>query len=532
MAGQVGKPQGDEASVIISAAPIVDDVENGSPSSRILAVGNLGLAFHRAQVCGRGLSIPFGLGALAFIAYLYHDWKPEPTTSVDVLFPSFFPLVAGIMADTYEVVYLFFLGRRRSISPMAVCFDVLLVGSGIFCFMVLGITDKGAGERRARWAADMIKATVVMMIFSFVHAAFIVLAAAGMIRIYHSTTSTLGDSQTAGNQPGRQARGDPVHDCSAHGRITIRSVLDPAACCRDPACSFRPPSGQESPTLLQFLAQAAETFSGLPGFTNPWIRSDEDILLCSALNLMSDLNSARAWLAAQGGYGAATGVQLPPSHYHDHYNANESAIVNTNQADYGNTTNMNDNPLYDHQPQTDPPQASQTAWPQNYQQHQQQHHQEQQQEQQQEQAAQPTRKSSRAWTAEEIQALRENMNNPEWTYARMSEQDPRLRNRTAHAIESKVYALKGKRKALREARKAAGTAQKQQRSGGGSGGGSGSGSGSVSCRPPAAEEHPRRREPDNDGDDGDDGEGEGEGEGEGNGSDPSAGSGLAGQLLA
>lgn len=106
----------------------------------------------------------------------------------------------------------------------------------------------------------------------------------------------------------RQARGDPVHDCGAHGRITIRSVLDPAACCRDPACSFRPPSGQGSPTLLQFLAQAAETFSGLPGFTNPWIRSDEDILLCSALNLMSDLDSARAWLAAQGGYGAATGV--------------------------------------------------------------------------------------------------------------------------------------------------------------------------------------------------------------------------------
>ncbi|AEO53764.1 hypothetical protein MYCTH_2055207, partial [Thermothelomyces thermophilus ATCC 42464] len=150
------------------------------------------------------VSIPFGLGALTFIAYIHHGWEPELATSVDILSPSFFPiLLAGVMVDTYEVVYLLFLSRRRSISPMAVRFDVLSVGSGIFCFMVLGITDKGAGGRRACWAADMIKAMVYLtrLCYSFVHAAFIVLPAAGKIRIYHSTTSTLGNTQTAGNQP-------------------------------------------------------------------------------------------------------------------------------------------------------------------------------------------------------------------------------------------------------------------------------------------------------------------------------------------
>ncbi|KAL2161695.1 hypothetical protein VTH06DRAFT_8257 [Thermothelomyces fergusii] len=261
----------------------------------------------------------------------------------------------------------------------------------------------------------------------------------------------------------RQARGDPIHDCGAQGRITIRSVFEPAACCRDPLCSFRLPIGQESTTLLEFLGQAAGALSSFPGFTNPWNRSDEDILLCSALHLMND------------------------------------NFLDTYQ-------------LQTHQQQEQPEQQHQDRY-----QHQQEHRQDQQQQQRQEQASRPPRKPSRAWTAEEIQALYENMNNPEWTYARMSEQDPRLRNRTAHAIESKVYEVRGKRKALREARKAGGggVTSKQhlkQRNRGGR-------SGSASCKPPAAEEHLRRREHDDDGDGSHDG---------GSG----AGPGLAGQLLA
>ncbi|KAL2154556.1 hypothetical protein VTH82DRAFT_3232 [Thermothelomyces myriococcoides] len=271
-------------------------------------------------------------------------------------------------------------------------------------------------------------------------------------------------------------------------------------------CSFHPPIGLQSPTLLQFLAEAAETFSGFPGFTNPWTRSDEDILLCSALNMMSDLDSARAWLAAQRSYETATGVQPQPSHYHD--NSDENMIVDANQVHryQTDTTAKNDGPLDICQEQDNLLQPNQTSRQQG----------QQGAQQEQEQVGTSAKKSSRAWTTEEIEALRENMNKHEWTYAKMSELDPRLRNRTAHAIESKVYALKGKRKALREARKAARGASKQkqqQRSNGGS----------TSCKPAAAEEHPRRHEP---GDDGSDGEEEGIGDGSG------TGSGLAGQLVA
>lgn len=59
---------------------------------RVRAVGELGFAFSLAQVVGRSLSVLFELGALAFIAWLYEYWKAEPTTRVDILFPSFFPV--------------------------------------------------------------------------------------------------------------------------------------------------------------------------------------------------------------------------------------------------------------------------------------------------------------------------------------------------------------------------------------------------------------------------------------------------------
>lgn len=212
----------------------------------------------------------------------------------------------------------------------------------------------------------------------------------------------------------RQARGDPVHDCGPHGRITIRSVFESATCCRDPMCSFHPPIGLQSPTLLQFLAEAAETFSGFPGFTNPWTRSDEDILLCSALNMMSDLDSARAWLAAQRSYETATGVQPQPSHYHD--NSDENMIVDANQVHryQTDTTAKNDGPLDICQEQDNLLQPNQTSRQQG----------QQGAQQEQEQVGTSAKKSSRAWTTEEIEALRENMNKHEWTYAKMSVSSP------------------------------------------------------------------------------------------------------------
>jgi hypothetical protein len=68
--------------------------------------------------------------------------------------------------DVYEVVSLLFLKRRRAINPLAVCFDIALIGTGIFCFLILGMADEGSGGRRAYWAADMNNAMVFMIVFS------------------------------------------------------------------------------------------------------------------------------------------------------------------------------------------------------------------------------------------------------------------------------------------------------------------------------------------------------------------------------
>jgi hypothetical protein len=68
------------------------DVERGRCVPRIRAVGQLGVKFNSAQVIGRLLSVLFELGAVSFIAWLYSYWRSEPTTRVDVLLPSFFPV--------------------------------------------------------------------------------------------------------------------------------------------------------------------------------------------------------------------------------------------------------------------------------------------------------------------------------------------------------------------------------------------------------------------------------------------------------
>jgi hypothetical protein len=63
------------------------------------------------------------------------------------------------------VVSLLFFNRRRAINPVAVCFDIAMIGSGIFCFLVLGMVDRGSGERRAVWVADMTNAMIFMIVF-------------------------------------------------------------------------------------------------------------------------------------------------------------------------------------------------------------------------------------------------------------------------------------------------------------------------------------------------------------------------------
>ncbi len=68
------------------------DAERGRCVPRIRKVGRLGVRFNWAQAVGRLVSVLFELGAVCFIAWLYSYWRTEPTTRVDVLFPSFFPV--------------------------------------------------------------------------------------------------------------------------------------------------------------------------------------------------------------------------------------------------------------------------------------------------------------------------------------------------------------------------------------------------------------------------------------------------------
>ncbi|KAK4235235.1 hypothetical protein C8A03DRAFT_36918 [Achaetomium macrosporum] len=176
------------------------DVERGRCVPQVRAVGQLGVKFSWLQVIGRFLAMLFALGTLAFIAWLYNYWRAEPTTRVDVLLPSFFPVILGVMVDAYELVSLLFLTRRRAINPVAVCFDIALIGCGIFCFLVLGMVDRGVGERRGHWFADIRNAMIFMIIFCAMHAGFIILAAGGVISVYFSTNKARRDAQLARSQ--------------------------------------------------------------------------------------------------------------------------------------------------------------------------------------------------------------------------------------------------------------------------------------------------------------------------------------------
>ncbi|KAK3902985.1 hypothetical protein C8A05DRAFT_33299 [Staphylotrichum tortipilum] len=170
------------------------DVEESRCVPRIRPMGQLGVRFTWAQLIGRFLSVLFELGTVAFIAWLFNYWRKEPTTRVDVLMPSFFPLILGIVADAYEVVSLLFFYRTRAINPLAVASDIAVIATGIFCFMVLSTAEGGTGEWRAYWVTDMRNAMIFMIVFCIVHSAFIVMAAAGVILVYFQ-------ANRAGSQP-------------------------------------------------------------------------------------------------------------------------------------------------------------------------------------------------------------------------------------------------------------------------------------------------------------------------------------------
>ncbi|KAL2256747.1 hypothetical protein VTK26DRAFT_1181 [Humicola hyalothermophila] len=167
---------------------------------QVRPVGQLGAGFSWIQLISRSLSVLYELGTVAFIAWLYHYWRDEPSTRVDVLFPSFFPVIFGVMVDAYEVVSLLFFNRRRAVNPVAVGFDVALIGVGIFCFLLLGMVDRGSGELRGYWYSDMQNAMIFMIVFSVIHAGYIIMAALGIIHIYYSEKKIDGDPQLARSQ--------------------------------------------------------------------------------------------------------------------------------------------------------------------------------------------------------------------------------------------------------------------------------------------------------------------------------------------
>jgi hypothetical protein len=76
----------------LAAGSPATDAERGGCVPQVRAVGHLGVKYNWAQVVCRFFSVLLELGALAFIAWLYSYWRSEPTTRVDVLFPSFFPV--------------------------------------------------------------------------------------------------------------------------------------------------------------------------------------------------------------------------------------------------------------------------------------------------------------------------------------------------------------------------------------------------------------------------------------------------------
>ncbi|KAK0661230.1 hypothetical protein QBC41DRAFT_330438 [Cercophora samala] len=176
---------------------MVDDEGRHSGRPSVRAIGALGIAFNFLQVALRFTTFLYEVGSLAFIAWLYNHWRWEENMRVDFLFPSFFPLGVGVLLDAYEFVSLLWLNRRRAINPVVVGFDVALAGTGVFCFTILNMVDdrprwnfRRLDRTHEAWVLDMRNAMIFMIVFSIMHAGFVVLAAAGVVKMYRDIGKT------------------------------------------------------------------------------------------------------------------------------------------------------------------------------------------------------------------------------------------------------------------------------------------------------------------------------------------------------
>ncbi|KAK0657028.1 hypothetical protein B0T16DRAFT_452528 [Cercophora newfieldiana] len=149
--------------------------------------GDGGVIFRLSHALFRFLVALFEIGALTYVAWAYSRWEAEALVRVDILFPCFFPIIVGMIMNTYEVVSLLCFKRRRPINPVAVCVDIAVAGVGVFCFVAISMSGYGVyretgaqqGSTRWVWAGDISNVMIFMMVFSLLHAFFILGAAAG-----------------------------------------------------------------------------------------------------------------------------------------------------------------------------------------------------------------------------------------------------------------------------------------------------------------------------------------------------------------
>ncbi|KAK4658938.1 hypothetical protein QC762_105927 [Podospora pseudocomata] len=212
---------------------MVDEEGRRSRRPRVRAIGALGVSFNFLQVALRFATCLYEVGLIAFIAWLYDHWRREETARVDFLFPSFFPLGVGILVDAYEFVSLLWFDRRRAINPVAVGFDVALTGTGVFCFSILNMVDdrpkwnfNGPDRRHQAWVLDMRNAMIFMVVYSILHATFVVLAAAGVVKMYRDIGKTrkarrLAEAQLQMLQFSQVARPDKRTDAAAVTEVPI-----------------------------------------------------------------------------------------------------------------------------------------------------------------------------------------------------------------------------------------------------------------------------------------------------------------------
>ncbi|KAK3382737.1 hypothetical protein B0T24DRAFT_672697 [Lasiosphaeria ovina] len=144
------------------------------------------------QAASRFIAILFELGTISFISYIYNVWRSEPGVKVEVIFPSFFPVVAATLMNAYEVISLCFLDRKWPINPVAACFDIAFIAVGIFCFLILGTVDHGiyrpAGSvvvvsGSSEWDVDVNNAMIFMIVFTIVHVYLLLMACVGYIYV-------------------------------------------------------------------------------------------------------------------------------------------------------------------------------------------------------------------------------------------------------------------------------------------------------------------------------------------------------------